>query len=176
MKLLIAASEAKPYAKTGGLADVTGALLEEFRRMGVEACLMLPLYRSVRQGFDLSDTGLALKIPVGDVAYEGRIFSHGKAAFFLECDDLFDRDELYCTPQGDYPDNAARFIFFSRAMLEACRMLGLKPDIIHCNDWQTGLVPVYLKTLYREEFFGDTATVMTVAVSPKYSSRYSVFR
>jgi starch synthase len=162
MKLLIAASEAKPYAKTGGLADVTGALLEEYRSMDIETYLMLPLYRSVRQRFDLTDTGLRVTVPVGNIRYSGRIFSHGPAVFFLECDDLFDRDDLYGTAQGDYPDNAARFVFFDRAILEACRMLRLYPDVIHCNDWQTGLIPVYLKTLYSEGPFKRTATVMTV--------------
>jgi starch synthase len=162
MKLLIAASEAKPYVKTGGLADVTGALLEEYRRMDIEAYLMLPLYRSVRQRFDLTDTGLKVTVPVGNRQYSGRIFSHGPAAFFVECDAFFDRDDLYGTPEEDYADNAARFIFFDRALLEACRMRGLYPDVIHCNDWQTGLIPVYLKTLYRNEVFRRTATVMTV--------------
>lgn len=162
MKLLIAASEAKPYAKTGGLADVTGALLQEYRSMGIEAYLMLPLYLSVRKRFDLTDTGVEVTVPVGNREYSGRIRSHGPAAFFVECDDLFDREDLYGTPQGDYPDNAARFIFFSRAVLEACRMMKLRPDMIHCNDWQTGLIPVYLKTLYRDGVFGETASLMTI--------------
>jgi starch synthase len=162
MKLLIAASEARPYVKTGGLADVTGALLEEYGRMGMEAYLVLPLYRSVKQSFDAGDTGLKITVPVGDRQYSGRIFSNDSSAFFLECEDFFDRNELYGTPEGDYRDNAARFVFFDRALLEACRILGLKPDVIHCNDWQTGLVPVYLKTLYGDEHFKRTATVITI--------------
>lgn len=123
---------------------------------------MLPLYRSVRQRFDAADTGLKVTVPVGERLYSGRIFSHGPGAFFLECGDFFDRDDLYGTAEGDYPDNAARFIFFDRALLEACRILGLNPDVIHCNDWQTGLVPVYLKTLYGDEAFKRTATVITI--------------
>ncbi len=162
MKLLIAASEARPYAKTGGLADVTGALLEEFRRMDIEAYLFLPLYRSVRKRFDLSDTGKEVSVPVGNRRYSGRIFSHGPSTFFLECDDFFDRDDLYGGARGDYQDNAARFIFFDRALLEACRVMALYPDVIHCNDWQTGLVPVYLRELNREGIFRRTATVMTI--------------
>lgn len=162
MKLLIVASEAKPYAKTGGLADVTGALLQEYRSMGIEAYLMLPLYGSVRKRFDLTDTGMEIRVPIGNREYSGRIHCHGSAAFFVECDDFFDRDNLYGTPQGDYPDNAARFIFFSRAVLEACRMRELHLDMIHCNDWQTGLIPVYLRTVYRGGIFGDTATLMTI--------------
>jgi len=162
MKLLIAASEAKPYAKTGGLADVTGALLEEYSRMDIEAYLMLPLYKTVRQGFDLTDTGLKVTVPVGNRLYSGRILSHGSSVFFLECEDLFGRDDLYGTPAGDYPDNAARFIFFSRAVLEACMAQELYPDVIHCNDWQTGLVPVYLNTFYRAGPLKGATTVMTI--------------
>ncbi len=162
MKVLIAASEAIPYVKTGGLADVTGSLLKEYRKTGIDAFLMLPLYRRVREEFDLRDTGLTAKVPVGGRSFSFRILSFEEVSFFLECDEFFDREELYGTPAGDYPDNAERFTFFSRAVLEACIVLGLRPDVIHCNDWQTGLLPVYLKSLYRTEFFRGTATVMTI--------------
>lgn len=161
MRILIAASEAVPFAKTGGLADVAGALFKEYRRMAQEAYLMLPLYREIRQGFDLADTGMEINIPVGDKWFRGRIFSYESSIFFLECDEFFDRPELYRTSVGDYPDNASRFIFFSRAILEACATMDIKPDIVHCNDWHTGLVPVYLKTLYRDAFIG-TATLLTI--------------
>ncbi|MCL5022883.1 MAG: glycogen synthase GlgA [Nitrospirae bacterium] len=162
MKLLMAASEAAPYIKTGGLGDVTGALLKEFGKADIEAFLMLPLYRRIREKFPLSDTGHRMRIPVGSRRHEGRIFSHGDSLFFLECEEFFDRSELYGTPAGDYPDNPARFAFFARAVPEACAELGLRPDVIHCNDWQTALVPLYLKTLYDTPFFRETATVMTV--------------
>jgi len=161
MRVLLAASEATPYVKTGGLADVSGALLQEYRGLNTEAYLMLPLYKTVRERFDLKDTGVGLRIPVGAKLSEGRIFSHG-SAFFVECDEFFHRDDLYGTPEGDYPDNAERFTFFCRAVLEGCRLLGLRPDVIHCNDWQTGLIPLYLKTVYKTDFFKSTATLMTI--------------
>ena len=161
MKVLLAASEATPYVKTGGLADVSGALLQEYGGMNTEAYLMLPLYKTVRERFDLKDTGLRVRIPVGVKWFEGRIFTHG-SAFFVESNDFFYRDDLYGTPAGDYPDNAERFTFFCRAVLEGCRLLGLRPDIIHCNDWQTGLIPLYLKTGYQTDFFRNTATLMTI--------------
>jgi len=163
MKVLIAASEAVPFAKTGGLADVAGSLFREYGKMaGVEVSLVLPLYRAVREGFALTDTGVHFTIPVGTKSYPCRVWSPGPSVFFLEGNEFFDRADLYGTPQGDYPDNAARFTFFNRAVLETCLALGLKPEVIHCNDWQTGLIPLYLKTLYRKDFFRDTATVLTI--------------
>jgi len=162
MKILIATPEATPYVKTGGLADVTGALLKEYTRMNHQPSLMLPLYRQIREHFNLTDTGHRVIIPIGNQRMAGRIFSHGPFAYFLECDGFFDRGDLYGTPDGDYPDNAARFIFFARAVLEACIALRLEPDVIHCNDWQTGLVPLYMRTLYHNDLFRRTATLITI--------------
>jgi len=169
MKIIIATPEAVPFAKTGGLADVTGALLNEYRKMKEEAYLVMPLYGRVREKFKLRDTGLKISVRLGNRKLKGRIFSYGPpeadkaSAYFIECDEFFDREEIYGTPRGDYPDNAARFIFFSRGVLEACRALGFKPDIIHCNDWQTGLIPLYLKAIYRaDKFFDRTASIITI--------------
>ncbi len=167
MNILIACSEAIPYAKTGGLADVTGSLLMEFRRRRQQASLVLPLYASVRGKFRLKRTGKSVSVPVGNSLFEGEIFSAGSGrtpdAYFIECDRFFGRPEFYGTASGDYSDNALRFIFFSRAVLEACIALNLRPDIIHCNDWQTGMIPLYIRTLYRKhEQFGKTATLFTV--------------
>ncbi|MBI5188716.1 MAG: glycogen synthase GlgA [Nitrospirae bacterium] len=164
MKILIATPEAVPYVKTGGLADVAGALLKEYRRMKKKAYIILPLYKKIKEGqVPLRDTGVKIKIPLGDSGMEGRIFSDQFSAYFIRCDEFFDRQELYGTPQGDYIDNASRFIFFSRGIIEACKALNFKPDVIHCNDWQTGLVPLYLKTIYgADKFFKDTATLLTI--------------
>lgn len=162
MKILIAAPEAMPYIKTGGLADVVGAVFREYRKMNMEASLILPLYRSIRENFNLTDTGPGMNFRTENRSFSGRIFSHDSSVFFLECDEFFDRADLYGTPKGDYPDNASRFAFFDRAVMEACGVLGLKPDIIHCNDWQTGLIPLYLKTIYNNEFFSETASLMTI--------------
>ena len=164
MKILIVTPEAVPYVKTGGLADVTGALVKEYRRMGEEAYIILPLYKKTKGGqSSLRDTGIKIRVPAGDKIREGKIFSNQSPAYFIGCDEFFDRQELYGTPKGDYSDNASRFIFFSRGVLETCKRLNLKPDIIHCNDWQTALIPFYLKTLYKEDdFFIKTATLLTV--------------
>lgn len=142
---------------------MSGSLHKEYGKMpGIEAYLMLPLYHEIRERFDLIDTGLQMGVPVGTRHYSCRVWSYGSSVYFLECGDFFDRSELYGTPQGDYPDNAARFIFFSRAVLEACMALGIKPDVVHCNDWQTGLIPLYVRTLYKNDFFRRTATILAI--------------
>ncbi|MDI6889794.1 MAG: glycogen synthase GlgA [Thermodesulfovibrionales bacterium] len=164
MRILIATPEAVPYAKTGGLADVAGALIKKYRDMKKEAYIILPLYRKIKKGdVLLKNTGLKIKVPIGDREIEGGIFSGESLTYFIDCDEFFDREELYGTPQGDYIDNASRFIFFSRGVLETCKALNFKPDVIHCNEWQTGLIPLYLKTIYRlDKFFKDTATMLTI--------------
>ncbi len=167
MKILIASSEAAPYIKTGGLADVAGSLLRELSRMNEQALLVLPLYALIKSRYKLYSTGKSIKIRIGNSAYAGRIYASSNdenpEAYFIECDELYGRPELYGTSAGDFPDNAIRFIFFSRAVLELCLLMRIKPDIIHCNDWQTALVPLYLKTIYKENtHFTGTATLFTI--------------
>jgi starch synthase len=167
LNLLIACSEAVPYAKTGGLADVTGALLREFRKERMNASLILPLYAVIKQRFRLIRTGKTVRVPMGNFEIEGVIWATDKSkhpeALFIECDAFFARPDLYGTGEGDYTDNALRYIFFSRAVLEACLALGIAPDIIHCNDWQTGMIPLYLKTIYRQfKQFKKTASLLTL--------------
>lgn len=162
MKVIIASSEAVPFAKTGGLADVAGYLLRGLRDKGIKARLFMPLYSVVRENFpDLKDTGIEIKVTVGMRRYSSRIFSYKETAFFTECDDFFERQELYGSSSGDYKDNAERFIFFSKAVLEAVSALNLIPDVMHLNDWQTGLIPLYMKTLYKKHF-NKTAGLLTI--------------
>ena len=163
MKIVIASPEAVPYVKTGGLADVAGALFKEYRRMKKDAYIILPLYKKIKESQpSLTDTGVKIKVPVGSRVLEGRIFSQS-SAYFIECEEFFAREELYGTPEGDYADNASRFVFFSRGILEICKAMKFQPDIIHCNDWQTGLVPLYLRTIYgADKFFKNTASIFTI--------------
>ena len=166
MKILVASPEAVPFAKTGGLADVAGALPKALAKMGHEVSLILPKYRSVdERRFPLVPTEMALKVPISQKVVTGQVYAldHGPnfRVLLIRQDAYYDRDQLYGTPSGDFEDNAERFTFFSRAIVEAA--VELKPDIIHCNDWQTGLVPVYLKTLYRwSPSLSQAASVFTL--------------
>ncbi|MDO8804745.1 MAG: glycogen synthase GlgA [Elusimicrobiota bacterium] len=168
MKILIAASEAFPFCKTGGLADVTGALAQVFSKAeDTEVVLFLPRYRNVGGGaFSLKAAGGSFLIPVGnrvETATMSRVQWGKVAVYFIENPKYFDRPGMYRTAGGDYEDNDERFVFFSRAVLEGAKFIGFKPDVIHCHDWQTGLVPAYLRTLYRiDSFYAKTASVFTI--------------
>ena len=167
MKILFAASEVAPFAKTGGLADVAGSLPPAIASLGHEVRVVMPYYRQVGMHASNLKQVATFPVPLGtweercDVL-EGRM-GRDIVVYFIKKDIYYDRPELYRTARTDYPDNAERFIFFSRAIPELCRALGYSPDIIHGNDWQTALIPLYLKTLYRgSEPLQRTRTVFTV--------------
>jgi starch synthase len=167
MNILFAASEVAPFAKTGGLADVAGSLPQALARLGHDVRVMLPRYQRVTPGrFGLHHVA-AFYIPLAswrercDV-FEGRLGGL-VTVYCIGKDIYFDRPELYGTQHGDYRDNAERFSFFSRAVPELCRAAGFAPDIIHCNDWQTGLVPLYLKKFYgHDPLLRGARTVFTI--------------
>lgn len=158
MKVAFVASEVAPFSKTGGLADVTAALPPALGAWGVEVATISPLYRSVRR-HPLEATPHRVRVPLGGSVVEARVFRSG-GVWFLEHDPFFDREGLYGTPNGDYADNAARFVFLSRGALELLKLLGA-PDVVHAHDWQAGLVPLYLKTLYAADF-PRTRSVLTI--------------
>lgn len=180
VKILLATSEAVPFAKTGGLADVCGALPAALSDLGHQATLIMPAYRQVLQGgFAVEPTGLELSIPIGQKMVTGRllkgylppgdrILRDGSLAglvnvYFVEQNDYYDRDGLYQDRGEDYRDNCERFVFFSRAVLEAVRLLGLKIDVLHCHDWQTGLIPALLQIEYRAmPAFENVVSLLTV--------------
>lgn len=168
MKILIAASEAFPFCKTGGLGDVTGALSQVFSRTdGNEVVLFLPRYRNVGGGaFSPKAAGGSFLIPVAnrlEPATMSRVQWGKVAVYFIESQKYFDRPGMYRSNAGDYEDNDERFVFFSRAVLEGAKFIGFKPDVVHCHDWQTGLIPAYLRTLYRiDSFYAKTASVFTI--------------
>lgn len=173
MKIVLAASEVAPFSKTGGLADVAGSLPKSIRQQGHDITVFTPLYRSVNAcGQRIKRTGIELQVPVGKrkmpaKLHRGRLPGSQVPVYFIESKAYFDRDGLYGTAggstDGDFPDNAERFIFFTRAILEACIRLDISPNVIHCNDWQTGLLPAYVRTTYADKpAFAGTATVYTV--------------
>ncbi len=152
MRILYAASEVAPFAKTGGLADVAGSLPLALAALDHEVSVIMPRYRQVGASRYGLKPVASFSVPVGHWKERCEVFKGrmGKnvAVYFIGKDVYFDREELYGTKQGDYPDNAERFIFFARAVLELCIALDLRPDIVHCNDWQAGLIPLYLKKIY----------------------------
>jgi starch synthase len=167
MKVLFAASEVAPFAMTGGLADVAGSLPTALATLGHDVRIVLPRYRQVdRSTFGLKHIA-TFYVPLASWKERCDILTGklGKnvTVYFINKDIYFNRPELYRTSRGDYADNAERFIFFSRAIPELCRVLNFRPDIIHCNDWQTGLVPLYVRTLSANvEELRRARTVFTV--------------
>ena len=168
MKILIVSPEVFPFAKTGGLADVAGSLPMSLKKLGHDVRVITPQYKVTdEKKFDLLPIAEHVGVPISNrIEYcsilEGTL-EESVPVYFIKNDNYYHRDQLYGDSQGDYPDNAERFIYFSRSVLEACKALDYSPDIIHCNDWQTGLVPVYLRKLYHQEpIFANTATMYTV--------------
>src|ERR1700681_2073134 len=165
MHIAFAASECVPFSKTGGLADVVGALPHALAALGHQVSVYVPRYRQTK----LADPQMVVRsitIPFDDkyrfcsVVSAGA--SNGVHFYFVEYPPYFDRDALYGGPAGDYPDNAERFALFSRAVLEASKVQGV-PDVFHCHDWQSALVPIMLRTLYAEDpAFREVATVFTI--------------
>ncbi len=150
MKIIFAASEINPFASTGGLADVTGALPRALaREPGVEICRVMPLYHQVAErGFQPRDTGVRLEVPVGFRSYPAEVWvadEPGPRTYFIRRDEFFDRSHLYGTPEKDYDDNFERFVFFQKAVVALLDALEMKVDIVHGNDWQTGLLPLLLR-------------------------------
>ena len=145
MKVLFCTPEMAPFAKSGGLADVSAALPEALRQGGLECLSVMPLYKSM----DLQAASLQpvadFSFPTGAGISSGRILKSGEV-FFIENDDYFRREGLYSYASRDYPDNLERFAFFARACIELLRIIP-DVDLIHCNDWQTALIPAYLKAL-----------------------------
>lgn len=167
MKIVFLASEMVPYAKTGGLADVAGTLSKEIQLLGNEVTAFLPRYRCVDPGRFRSEKVLDLDISIGSEVESGQVLRHtaenGLTVYFIEHKGFFDREELYGAYSEDYPDNDKRFIFFQRAVLETLKALKIKPHLLHCHDWQTGLIPVYVKSLYAQDsFFQKVKTVFTI--------------
>ncbi len=158
------ASEAHPYAHTGGLAEVMAALSDALGGLGHRVTLILPRYRSV-QAAGLSVQHASLTFGQRDVAVSFHTGSErgGVTPVFVDSPGLFDRDGLYGDEHGDYPDNAWRFAVFSRAALEYLRIRGTRPSVIHAHDWQTGLVPVYQKMLFSPDpIVGGVPVVFTI--------------
>ena len=165
MKITFAASECVPYSKTGGLADVVGALPQALAELGHSVTVFLPRYKQTK--LEGAKTALqSLTIPFDDEYRFCSVLDGGKHSgvqfYFIEYPPFFERDGLYGLPSGDYPDNAERFALYCRAVLEASKILGM-PDVFHCHDWQTALIPVLLHSNYiADPLFKKTPVVFTI--------------
>ncbi len=144
LKILSVAAEVFPFAKTGGLADVAGSLPPALKKQGHDVRVLLPKYTCTKSQPIHS---LNKEITVGKTKatlFEGRL-AEDVPVYLVENNAYFDREHLYGEPGSEYSDNVERFAFFCQAALEACKVLDFQPDVIHCNDWHTGLIPAYLK-------------------------------
>jgi starch synthase len=165
LSVLMVTSEAHPFAKTGGLAEVSASLTDALSALGHHVTLVLPRYRAV--AVDDATERLQTRVRLGDrlqpVTFYERRVSERVMLVLVDVPELFDREGLYGDARGDYPDNALRFAIFSRAALEYPRLCEERPSIIHAHDWQTGLVPVYQKMhLSSDPFVGGVPAVFTL--------------
>ncbi len=164
LSIVMVASEAHPFAKTGGLAEVVGALPDALARLGHDVTMVLPRYRGIAvKGAQSRDISVPMgSITVAAVAHEVRMGDH-VTAVLIDIPELFDRDGLYGNAEGDFGDNDWRFAVFSRAAIEYLRVRGERPSIIHAHDWQTGLVPVYQKMLFSDDpVVGGVPVIFTI--------------
>jgi starch synthase len=178
LRILLAASEVTGFAKTGGLADVAASLPRALAALGNQVALVMPLYGAIRRsGIALEKTGAAIPVPMGSRVLACPLLrswlpNSTVPVYFVEHQPFFERDdgqrrglyqEILTGGKHDYGDNGERFTFFSRAVLETVPHLGFIPDVVHANDWQTGLVPVYLAELYRSRpGYGRMRSVFTI--------------
>src|SRR6266478_1920827 len=168
MRILLASSEAHPYSKTGGLAYMVGALGKTLAGTGHQSALVTPLYKGITERFpEIKPEGPSFEVPLGPGQVRAQVWaaktSAGVALYFVDQPEFFHRDTLYHKDGVDYPDNAARFIFFSKVVAHLSRHLPLKPELVHAHDWQTGLVPLLIAHRKKSEGWTDAPrTCMTI--------------
>jgi starch synthase len=167
MKVLIASPEVYPFVKTGGLADVTGALPKALKKLGIDVRVILPKHKGIEErGFPMRYKNYKIACQVSQSTIDAEIVESeydGIITYLVENDEYYYRDYLYSTPDGDYLDNAERFIFFAKSILEAIKVTGFIPDVLHCNDWETALSPVFLKSLSKDDpLLRQISTLLTI--------------
>jgi starch synthase len=167
LKLCMLSAEIMPFAKTGGLADVVGALARELAQLGHEIRAFMPLYSAVKRSHPHTHPVSGLQnvgVTIGARVYAfsvrtDRLPGTDLAAYFIDCPELFDRPEIYTRD----PDEHRRFLLFTRAVMESCLRLGFAPDIFHCHDWHSGFLPLFLRTIYAPvPLFARSRSVLTI--------------
>jgi len=171
MNILFISTEAEPFAKSGGLGDVIGSLPKELKKQGIDARVMLPLYKSISHKYQAKMKFVTnFNVMLSWRTQYCGIFEmecDGVTFYFLDNEQYFDRDAYY-----GYYDDGERFAYYSKAALEAIEKLDFKPEILHCSEWQTAMVPVYLKTIFKNDpVYQDYKTVYTIH-NIEYQGRY----
>ena len=168
LKILFIASEAYPFAKTGGLADVGGALTGALKQLGADVRVVMPFYETVRKGgFECSRLIEKMEVPLGSRRLAADVYqTHSEAGvpvYLIRREDFYDRPNLYGPPGDEYYDNLERFSYLAHAAIQVGRNLSFRPDVVHCHDWQTGLVAPLLKGPYGDLFeFRNVPIVFTI--------------
>ncbi|MBX7245023.1 MAG: glycogen/starch synthase, partial [Candidatus Sumerlaeaceae bacterium] len=171
MKILVVSSEVVPFAKTGGLADVAGTLPVELAALGHDVRVVMPKYAAVDDAkHHLVPILGDIFVRLGDDTYTAHVqrthFGGTKVpVYFIQSGQFFERDGLYQEEGRDYPDNALRFAFFCKAVIWLLKGLDWTPDVIQCNDWQTALIPVYLRTqpdMVADEWLSQIKVLYTI--------------
>jgi starch synthase len=167
MKILLASSEVHPFSKTGGLADMVGALGKALAHAGHEARIVTPLYHGIREKFpEIRRVDWEFDLPMGTGRAQAGLFSleigKGLAVYFIDQPEFFDRVSLYEENNRSYADNAERFIFFSKCVAHLARYLAWRPDVVHVHDWQTALVPALILQQHREGWWNPPPTCLTI--------------
>jgi len=176
LKILFVSSEVRPFAMSGGLGDVSGALPKYISARGHDVKVVMPLYGSVdRDGLDRLNHPLGVPVGYGERwcgVLKSKLPDSDVDILFLENNVLFDRNGLYGDEYGEYGDNVLRFSVLSRGALQICHYLGWYPDVIHVNDWQTSLIPAYLNSVERYGKLGNAGTLLTIH-NLGYQGRFS---
>ncbi|MGR3179962.1 MAG: glycogen synthase GlgA [Candidatus Anammoxibacter sp.] len=168
MNIIFTSSEVAPFAKTGGLGDMVGALPKTLKKAGQDCVIFLPKYKEInKEKFGIKKIDKHITVPLFgkmvDTAIYKTYIDDDIPVYFIENNEYYHRNGIYESNGKEHLDNAERFTFFSRACLCAIKELGINPDIIHCHDWTTGLIPVYLRTIYKNDaYFKETRTVFTI--------------
>ena len=160
-------SENVPFASTGGLGDVCAALPKALVKQGVDTIRMMPLYGQIdRKQYRLERCDVELHIPLGHTWYRGAVWKQkfdGVTTYFIHNAEFFSRDGIYGNAEHGYPDNFERFLFFQKAVVKLIDEWNLQPDVVHCNDWQTALIPMLLHHGIDGNFRdGTEKTLMTI--------------
>ncbi len=176
IKVLLVSAEAYPFAKVGGLADVAGSLPKPLKQRNIDIRVMIPLYDKIdRKKFGIEYSGVDFNVQMGDREVAGKLWC-GKfpdddiPAYFIECAEYFGRAGIYTDPETGtaYPDDGERFVFFSKAVIEAVHGLGWTPDVFHCNDYQTGIIPALVDIKYPENKIGFLYSIHNLAYQGRF--------